>query len=202
MSTPWKVAASAAFVAATAFVQQAGACEITRTPWGPRLTGCKLSALYQGRYDLSVDTTPVSPVLRLPNLRPTDVDVGFVNRVGEVTVELQNNGTGNVGQFEVAGMAGVTDPLNNGLGVGSVLTFPPLVVPGLASGAGTVKYIGSVEVPNRTQDWDVCTMVVVDPPTSTRASGSVFETNEGDNQWSGCCRIYGPNPDLTGPPAC
>jgi hypothetical protein len=118
-----------------------------------------------------------------------------------VTVELQNSGTGNAGQFEVAAVASINDPLNNGASQGT-LVFPPLTVPGLASGAGTVKYVGSVEVPNRTQDWDICNVVVVDPPTSTRASGGTLESNESDNQWSGCCRLYAPTPDVSRPPAC
>ncbi|HSW22802.1 MAG TPA: hypothetical protein VLJ62_08545 [Burkholderiaceae bacterium] len=46
-------------------------------------------------------------------------------------------------------------------------------------------------LPNRTQDWDVCSVAIVDPVANGgQAWGSVWESNESDNPWSSCTRIY------------
>jgi hypothetical protein len=202
MNTTRIAAALLAGIATTAPLQAAAACEFTRTPWGLRISNCKLADFYGSRYDLKLDVDRRPPVLTLPNLVPTDVDAG-VNGVGvNLAVEVQNLGDRGAVASEVVAMAGVNDPLNNGSSVG-VTALGPYPVPALAIGSGVVVSMGRIFLPNRNQDWDVCTLAIVDPPTAGgSALGRIFESNESDNQWQGCCRVYGPKPDLNGPPAC
>jgi hypothetical protein len=187
-------------------LQSAQACEFTRTPWGLRVSNCKLYELTKGRYDLALDTDR-GPHLALPNLVVTDVDAGIIGASANLSVQLANIGDRNAGVFDVQLIATVTDPLRSGATV-STTTLPPATVPGLAFGAGATVYPGAVSLPNRSQDWDICTIAIVDPPATGRpASGGVSESSELDNQWpapqqQGCCRAFGPNPDMNGPPAC
>jgi hypothetical protein len=195
----------AAFVGLVALLglQAAQACEITRTAWGLRLTDCRLDEMYKGRYEVSIDRHPdwtVGP-LKLPNLHPADINEVVVGASVNLSADIENTGRWNAPAFEVAVIGTVTDPLNGGAAV-STTPFPPIAIPSLAVGATVTGSAGAVSLPNRNQDWDVCTVVVVDPPTKARASGNVLESNEADNQRDGCCRVYGPNPDLNGPPAC
>jgi hypothetical protein len=179
----------------------ASACEFTQTPWGLRVSNCKLSELSGGRYDLSLDTSVDPPRLPLPNLRVNDVDAGVVGSNVSIAVEVQNNGQRNAGRFDVTAVVDVQDPLiaNGNRSVGMTM-LPPVSVPGLAIGTAVV-YPGQVVVPNRTQDWDVCTVAVADaPPTGGGSLGRLLELNESDNQWQGCCRVYGLKPDTSVPP--
>jgi hypothetical protein len=201
-----RIAATAAALAALAAAQAAGACEFTRTPWGVLATDCRLKDLYEGRYDLTIDRRPVDP-WPLPNLVVTDVDGFVIDKGVDVSVELRNTGKRNAGPFDVTVVAGVTDPLNGGVGAVPPTPLGPVSVAGLASGASASKYAGRIFLPNRAQDWDVCAIATVDPPGAGAPAGRVWESNESDNGWppppsDGCCRVYGPKPDVNGPPAC
>jgi hypothetical protein len=189
-------------------LQAAQACEFSRTPWGLRVLNCKLSDLTGGRFVGDISLSPdQGGRIPLPNLVVTDVDTTIVGSSANLSVQLGNIGRLNAGAFEVQLIATITDPLNGGSPF-SMTALPPVSVPGLAVGAGATAFPGAVSLPNRTQDWDVCTIAIVDPPPMGRASwGNVVESNESDNQWpmpmqQGCCRAYGKNPDLSGPPAC
>jgi hypothetical protein len=164
------------------------ACEFTKTPWGLRVTGCNLGTMYQGRYELMLDQSPDKPRLKLPNLRATNVDAGLIDREAVLSVDLVNDGMANAGQFEVAVVSSINDPLDGGATVGMVVQAPS-VVSTLAFGAGRLIAPGHVTLPNRYQGWDICTMVVVDPPAGTRTLGSVLESNESDNPYSECCHV-------------
>lgn len=190
-------------IAALLTVQSAYACEITRTPWGLRLTNCKLSEFYKGRYELAMDVQVAGPRLQLPNLHVTDVDT-FVSGNGvDMEVEVENNGAlNNALAFDVTVVGTVQNPLNAGQNAG-MTAFPPVSVPGLAIGATAARYVGTIILPNRTQDWDVCAVAIADPPPSAGPTfGRVLESNESDNMLTACCRVFGPNPDVSGPPPC
>jgi hypothetical protein len=195
-------------LAALTALQVATACEITRTPWGTRLTGCQLKELFNGRYDLSIDTRTdgLERVLKLPNLVVTDVDGSAAATPGrsvDVLAELRNEGIGNAGAFETVVVATVHDPLQAG-SLASMSSLGPVSVAGLPAGGSATTVVGRVLLPNRKQDWDVCMAAVADAPAAGRPpSGAVLESNETDNQRNDCCRVYGPNPDTVhGPPAC
>jgi hypothetical protein len=197
-----------AAVAALLPVQTVQACTFSRTPWGLLVSNCKLSELTRGRYDLDISIDPDRPRPALPNLVVTDVDTTIVGASANLSASVANIGIRNAIAFEVQLISMITDPLNGGAGVGMVV-LPPVSVPGLAVGAGAKVFPGAASLPNRSQDWDVCTVAIADPPLAGRSPlGSLLESNESDNQWpsppqqQGCCRAYGPNPDLSGPPAC
>jgi hypothetical protein len=175
-------------LSAVATVPSATACEITSTPWGVRITKCSLGDLYQGRYDLMLDQAPVMPRLKLPNLRADGVAAGLIDRTAVLSVELVNDGRAGAGQFEATVVSSINDPANGGVTIGTV-TQNPIVVSSLSAGTRVTKAPGHVDLPDRRQAWEICTVVVADPPPGGRPFGSVLEGNESDNQWSGCCTV-------------
>jgi len=162
----------------------AQACEFKRTPWGLQVTSCKLGDLYPGRYSAVLEVAPFKPIVNLPNLVVTDVDYRVFGGIeAEVTVDMTNNGIRNAGAFDVVVTTTVHD-VTTGAAV-SVTPFPPVSIVSLAVGAITSKYMGLAVLPNRTQDWDVCSVAIVDPVANGgQAWGSVWESNESDNPWS------------------
>ncbi|HSW22221.1 MAG TPA: hypothetical protein VLJ62_05605, partial [Burkholderiaceae bacterium] len=123
------------------------ACEFSRTPWGLRVSNCKLSDLTGGRYDgqITLDPTQGGRIL-LPNLVVTDVDTTIVGKSANLSAQLANIGRLNAGAFDVQLIATITDPLNNGSPV-SLTTLPPASVPGLAVGQGATVFPGAVSLP-------------------------------------------------------
>jgi len=189
-------------LAALSAVQPAEACELTKTQWGLRAVNCLLGDFYKGRFDLAVELNPSRPVLRLPNLHVTDIDTSVRANNVDMQFDVENNGNGNAVPFEVTLVGSVHNPLSGGANV-SMMAFPPVTVPALAAGATATRFAGTLVLPNRSQDWDVCGIAIADPPlTNGPAFGSVFESNESDNMRNDCCRVFGPNPDVTGPPPC
>lgn len=184
-------------------VQAAYACEISKTPWGLRITGCKLSYFFK-KYDFAVEVAPNRPMLRLPNLGVADIDGRVNGTVVDMDTEVENNGTVNaIATFEITAIASVHNPLTPGAQAVSSSGLGPVQAPGLAAGATRAHWLGQVTLPNRTQDWDVCATVIVDPPVvGGPQTGSIWESNETDNVRDRCCRVYGPKPDLNGPRAC
>src|SRR5687768_13419120 len=171
-------------VAALLPLQAAQACEFSRTPWGLRVLNCKLSDLTGGRFVGELSLSPdQGGRVPLPNLVVTDVDTTIVGASANLSVQLANIGRLGAGAFEVQLIATITDPLNGGSPFG-MTTMAPTSVPGLGVGASATAFPGAVSLPNRTQDWDVCTIAIVDPQPMGRAPwGSVVESNESDNQW-------------------
>ena len=170
----------------------AQACEITRTPWGLRVSNCALRELYRVPYDAMLDVAVNRPMLNLPNLVVTDVDARTFGGVeAEISVDMLNNGTRNAGSFDVIVTATVNNPLKAGVQV-SMTPLGPASIGGLAVGAMASQYMGLVVLPNRTQDWDVCSIAIVDPTVAGGpAWGRVIESNESDNQWSAACtRVF------------
>jgi hypothetical protein len=181
----------------------AHACEFIRTPWGLQVLHCSLAELFKGKFDLAVEVNPRPALqLNLPNLVPIDIDTTVVGSSVSIEVDIENRGVRAAPIFEVAAVGTVHDPLNNGSSV-STTPLPPRMVQGLAVGAGTDVSMGGVYVPNRNQDWDVCTMAIVDPPPMAgQAWGRVLEADESDNMRTHCCRVFGPKPDFNGPAGC
>jgi hypothetical protein len=177
----------------------AEACEFKRTPWGLQVLRCSLAELYKGKFDLAVEVNPRPPLqLNLPNLVATDIDTFVIGTSVNIEVDIENRGIRAAPIFEVAAVATVQDPLNNG-SIVSMTPLPSRTVQGLGVGAGTDVPVGTVFLPNGTQDWDVCTLAIVDPPPSGTQNwwGRVLEADEGDNGRTHCCRVYGPKPDTS-----
>jgi hypothetical protein len=167
----------------------AQACEFKRTPWGLQVTNCKLGDLYPGRYSAVLEVLPFRPIVNLPNLVVTDVDARTFGGIeAEVTVDVTNNGIRNAGAFDVIVITTVNDPNNNNAQV-SMTPFGPVSIASLAVGAIATKYMGIAVLPNRAQDWDVCSVAIVDPVANGgQPWGSAWESNESDNQWGSTCQ--------------
>lgn len=177
----------------------AQACEFKRTPWGLQVLHCSLAELFKGKFDLTVEVNPRPELqVNLPNLVATDIDTTVVGSSVNIEVDIENRGIRAAPIFEVTAVATVLDPLNNGSTV-SMTPLPVRMVQGLGVGAGTDVPVGTVYLPNGSQDWDVCTMAIVDPPPAGTQNwwGRVLEADEGDNVRTHCCRAFGPKPDTT-----
>ena len=164
------------------------ACEIVETPRGPQLR-CSLSDLNQGRDgDLKISINPDGPRLRLPNLVVKDIDDALLGNSVEVGIEVENRGMVSAGQFEVYVDSYVKNPFDGD--TSGSLPFPLINVPGLAVGVTFSAIAGTVTLPNLSQDWDVCTEVIVDPTLLfPPVNAQVLESNENDNEDMKCCRV-------------
>jgi hypothetical protein len=177
--------------AATLVGTQASACEVVRTPWGMRYSGCQLRELYHGRFDLLLEKQDPPYRIGLPNLRITDIDADPSGGISiNMDVEFENNGNRNVARaFDLTLMVTVHDPLMKGVAV-SMTPLPVVQVPGLNMGASATAYPGAIALPNRAQDWDVCSIGVIDAPPPNSPSGVVWELDENDNVKDSCTRIF------------
>lgn len=200
MSAIRRLGSIAALLAVLAAAQTAQACEVWRDDIGRLRTNCKLS-LAKKDYVLNVTVLEGRPTFQLarPNLLPRKNKATLFMGV-ELYVDVRNDGALVSGATEVAIMADIVDPL--GVRAATSHNFVA-AVPAIAIGATTRIYLGTLTLPNSNQDWDLSILSVVDPPTTTSpVNGRVLESNEMDNALHRLCRIYGPNPDTTGPEAC
>lgn len=179
------------------------ACTITPTLLGPRITGCNLAEITKLRFEGTIDREPDPLRFRLPNLRIDDVDVGVNGGGVFLQIDILNDGNAAAGLFDAVMLVSVHNPLAGGAMVGAQQVQPVQTVQALGAGQRARASMGWLGLPNRDQDWDVCTVALVDPLWGGGPRfGRVYEGNEGDNQRSDCCRVYGPKPDQTGPRQC
>lgn len=194
--------AGLAVVTACLTFSASAACTITRTQWGPQIIGCNLAELTKGKFEGQIDRIPPRPVLSMPNLRVDDIDY-WINGGGvEISIDLGNHGTGPAAAFDSLVIATVHNPLMAGAQHGPVQVLPVQSVPSLVAGGRAARSMGWLGLPSRSQDWDICVVARVDPPSAGAPRGGVWEGDENDNERSECCRVYGPFPDLSGPGAC
>jgi hypothetical protein len=197
------IAAVAAWAACTAL--PALACTLQSTPLGPRMTDCNLRAFSDGQYDLDISTVIDTRPRLLPNLVPQDLGFFVNGNLVDVDLTVRNTASiANAGAFDLGPLLWLANPLAGGATVPGTPAYGPVVRANPLPRASSRGYrLRTVTLPNRMQDWDVCVAVTVDPPPSGGpAQGKVPESNEDDNVLQRCCRVYGPNPDVTGPPAC
>lgn len=192
---------AATLACALAGAQAAQACEVWRDDLGRLRTNCKLS-LAKKDYVLSVAVAEGYPryQLALPNLNPRKNKVFVTSNQVDLHVDVRNLGNKTSPATDVALMIDVIDPLGIQASMPQSLVA---AVPAIAVGATTRIYLGTILLPNRSQDWDLSLLSFVDPQTAAQPVwGRVWESNEMDNSLQRECRIYGPNPNLTGPEAC
>jgi len=201
LNNRFRVAAGLALLLLGSGVSQA--CEVWRDDLGKLRTNCKLS-LAKKDYTLSVSVANGVPryTLALPNLHPRKNKV-YVDTVGgqvELSVDIRNDGTRSSAITEVALMVNIVDPLGVRATTTQSLTA---AVPAIPAGDTPRIYVGNIVLPNRSQDWDLQLISVVDPQTSaSQVWGRMYESNEMDNVRERECRIYGPNGDASGPENC
>lgn len=198
-----RAALSAALLACAAL--PALACTLQSTPLGPRLADCNLGQFSDGQYDVDISTTPDTRRRLLPNLVIQDMNIDVSGTTVQVLVTVRNTaGIANAGAFDIGPLVWLANPLAGGATVSGTLGYGPVLKANPLPRASSRQYaVRSLVLPNRHQDWDLCVAVVVDPvPSGGPAQGKVPESNEDDNILQRCCRVYGPNPDASGPPAC
>lgn len=147
----------------------------------------------------------------LPDLRPTGIVIR--SEGGEIVVNVD---VANVGNADSAATSGrtilVTVPIQNP--ATGRAWYPPgsniaqsqalwNSLPAIPAGQTRRVYAGTARLPNRSQDWDVAFETHVDVPPPGQPRGHILEANENNNTlYRPSCRVYGPNPNLSGPPSC
>jgi hypothetical protein len=92
--------------------------------------------------------------------------------------------------------ASIGNPLTN-MQQGNSVQFT-VQVPAIALNSSRSVNVGTMNVPNTAQDWDLVVFGVIDPPTATQpVRGLLIESDETNNSRPETCRWYGPNPDTS-----
>lgn len=184
----------------------AWACTVQSTPQGPRIADCNLRAFSEGRYDMDLSNRPPDPRVRvLPNLVPQGLSFIVNGTYVEVELTVRNTaGIAGAPAFEIGTLWWQVDPLTGKAKVAPHPAYQGLWVQPLPRNTSRRYPVRQLALPNRNQDWDLCVSAVVDPvPSGGPAQGRVPESNEDDNLFEQCCRVYGTNnPDTSGPPSC
>lgn len=177
----------------------AAACELSYGKFGQLQGNCRLSDFLK-KYQLDVEVYRDRPqvILQLPNLQVAKLKWQVFGSAVEFYLDARNVGPRDAAAFEVAAVVTIMAPAGGGVGNPQSFTGS---FPGLAAGAANRVYLGTVFLPDRNRDYDLAAMATVDPPAAN-AWGQIIESDEADNVKVESCRVYGPTPDLTGPPAC
>ncbi len=177
-------------------------CLITLSHSVPAAAQCSLEERYYADCLLSKFTAEAAVMVReprfrinLPNLFVRGIDVSVY---GVVSVEVENNGAADAPAYEV--VVGAYLDTVAGQSVDSFETS--LQFPALPAGGRYETQVGTLYVPDHEQDRDVAVVVLVDKMDLRDPGGQIWETNEEDNIAEYECRIFGPNPDMSGPPGC
>ena len=167
-------------------------CELKDGPFGYHIGDCLLSRFTE---DATVTLRVPRVRFRLPNLRVRDVDV---SATGVVTLEVENDGLVDAPDYPV-----IVGAYLNSIG-GTQLDFFEILTtfPALAAGGRYETQVGALSIPSPPNNRDVTVIVLLDAVSIINPGGQVWESNEEDNYREYNCRIYGPDPDYTGPPGC
>jgi hypothetical protein len=172
----------------------AQACEIWRDKeLGIWRGNCKLkdflvSQTFIGTYE---------PVVRIgwPDLHIRKFRYFVIGSSIEIEAEVENIGLRNAPASTLTVDANIGNPLT---GVQQGTTQFTVQVPALALNTSRRASVGTMFVPNTTQDWDLVLMGVTDPPTTAQPVwGAITEANETNNVRMHTCRWYGPTPDTS-----
>lgn len=148
--------------------------------------------------------------VQLPDLRTTRIKAETLYGGGhdevEVQVDIVNDGAAPSAATELLVTVAVIDPRSGrkvypqGSNTATSQFFRnPMTT--LTVGQTKRFFGGYAVLPNRTQDWDLGIEASADSPVG-RVNGNVPESNERNNSLYRTCRIYGSNPNPTGPQSC
>jgi hypothetical protein len=133
-------------------------------------------------------------MLKWPDLHIRKFKYYVVGSSIEIHADIENIGLGNAIASTLTVDQNFGNPLT-GMQQGTPMTFT-VSVPALPSSTSQRVYIGTVNVPDTNQDWDLVLLGVIDPPTIAQpVRGSVTESDETNNVTTHTCRWYGPTPD-------
>jgi hypothetical protein len=196
----------AAAILATLFTAStaAEACSFWKDENGFYRGDCKLSADFKNKYFMDIELIATGPRfhLKMPDFHPRKFKYFLLGSSVDISLDVQNLGDLDNGiATDIAVMITFMDPLTSTQRGNTITATASLGA--LAVGATQRYFTTTVQLPNTTQDWDIVAVAVVDPPTAAQpVRGRVMELDEANNVLSHTCRIYGPNPDLTGPEVC
>jgi hypothetical protein len=181
----------------------AAACTMTATPWGPRLTGCNLKDFFPD-FELDVSRDPTPATRPLANLRIPNASF-FAQRL-DVELQVQVQNTSPIWAAAATSIGTIVTAQEVG-GTQRSLGWPlpaRTSMPALQRASTRWQRIATLTLPDRKNSWDICLSSTVDPPTRGSAVGLVMETDETDNTYGECCRLYPPTatepaPDAPGP---
>jgi hypothetical protein len=188
----YRLAAAAALLLAGMSAQ---ACEIWRDKeLGVWRGNCDLREFLVNQTFIAMYQRPPL-IFKAPDLQIREFDYFVSGSSVEVYAEVENIGGGNAIASVVTVSVNIGDPATGNQMMTQQFTAN---VPALARNSSRSVLVGTINVPNTSQDWDVIVYGVTDPPTmASPVRGAVIETNETNNSLNHTCRWYGPNPDTS-----
>jgi len=177
----------------------AGACDFTwDEKWKIWRGNCSLTSAS----GLKVEKTVVvsHPTLKMPDLHLDRVSFFLNGNSLELTAYIENIGTLTSGATTVFFDVTLTDP-GNPLS-STTVSVGPAGVPSLPVNARQGLFVGAFSVDNSQHDVDVTAVGMVDPPTVAQpVRGTLYESDESNNDIVFMCRVFGPFP-AAGVPGC
>lgn len=143
----------------------------------------EFSAVYAGEFN------EVIVALKLPDLNIINLSITPYWSQVEVSAEIENQGLGDARAFDVIGSAqvmvpgtstpiAVEDPMT-GNNETTQIRFGASA--GIPAGQTEHVFVGTFELPDRSQAYDFVVTVVADPATAQSPGGSLWEQNEMNN---------------------
>jgi hypothetical protein len=173
----------------------AQACEIWRDKeLGVWRGNCNLRDFLVAESFIAAYQRPL--VFKWPDLKIREFDYYTNGSSVEIYADVQNVGMGNAIASPLTVDVSFGNPLTN-MQQGNSVQFT-VQTPALPRNTSQSVYVGTVNVPNTAQDWDLILFGVTDPPTVAQpVRGTVTESDETNNSRNHTCRWYGPNPDTS-----
>lgn len=135
-------------------------------------------------------------ILKWPDLHIRRFRFFVIGTSIAIEADVENLGTGSVAASVLNVDATFGNPLT-GMQQGGSTSFT-VNVPALTSNSSQRVTVGTVFVPNNTQDWDLILLGITDPPTVAQpVRGAILESDETNNSKNYACRWYGPTPDTS-----
>lgn len=135
-------------------------------------------------------------IFKWPDLHIRKFKYYVVGSTIEISADVENIGMGNAAASTLTVDQSFGNPLT-GMQQGNSMTFT-VPVPALPLNSSQRVYVGTVNVPNTSQDWDLVLLGVTDPPTMAQpVRGAITESDEANNSFVHTCRWYGPTPDTS-----
>lgn len=186
---------AAAAVLLLSGVSAQAACEIWRDEeLGVWRGNCNLRDFLVAQTFIAEYQRPL--VFKWPDLHIREFDYYVNGSSVEIYADVQNIGMGNAVASPLTVDVSFGNPITN-MQQGNSMQFT-VQAPALPRNTSQSVYVGTVNVPNTAQDWDLILFGVTDPPTTAQpVRGTVTESDETNNSRNHTCRWYGPTPDTS-----
>jgi hypothetical protein len=178
----------------------AQACDVWRDEdFGIWRGTCNLAEDFRNKFHLShafMVNLERRIVLKLPDLHIHKFKFFVIGTSVTIEADVENLGMANVAASMLAVSVTLANPVT-GMQQGQTIPFT-VQVPAITAGSRLRVSVGSINVPNNQQDWDLVLLGVTDPPPNAQATrGVLAESDESNNALAYSCRWYGPMPDAS-----